>query len=175
MVINYRIEGGKMENTNKTEPTALQLLQAEVPADFYRIDLELFDRGQKLSAELLRLSLAGIAVVGFFLTNVLAKFPVNSECNTLKLSLSGAVLACVLSTLLSLLQAFFASGAMFHHIKAIKLTRLKDQSLNDALKETLSTKEAKHNSAHRLLIASAIFLVIAACLLGAAFIDWMYS
>lgn len=164
-----------MKNTNKSEPTALQLLQAEVPADFYQADLELFDHGQKLSAELLRLSLAGIAVVGFFLTNALAKIPANPECNTLKLSLSGAVLACVLSTLFSLLQAFFASGAMFHHIKAIKLTQLKDQALNDALKESISARDAKHNSAHWLLMASAIFLVIAACLLGAAFIEWMYS
>lgn len=164
-----------MKNTKKTEPTALQLMQAEVPADSYQADLELFDHGQKLSAELLRLSLAGIAVVGFFLTNALAKTPVNSECNTLKLSLSGAVLACVLSTLFSLLQAFFASGAMFHHIKAIKLTRLKDQSLNDALKDSINARDEKHDSAHLLLMASAIFLVIAACLLGMAFIKWTYS
>ncbi len=164
-----------MENTNKTEPTASLLLQAQVPADSYRIDLELFDRGQKLSAELLRLSLAGIAVIGFFLTNILAKFPANSESNTLKLCLSGAVLACVLSTLFSLLQAFFSSGSMFHHIKAIKLTQLGDQTLNDALKEALSAREAKLNTAHRFLMASGIFLVIAACLLGIAFIEWMYS
>ena len=167
------MKGCKMENTNSAEPTALQLLQVELHADSYRIDLELFDRGQKLSAELLRLSLAGIAIVGFFLTKILANFPAHLASNTLKLCLAGAVLACVLSTLFSLLQAFFASGAMFHHIKAIKLTQLKDQALNDALKETLSAREAKFKTAHWLLIASAIFLVIAACLLGTDFIEWM--
>lgn len=164
-----------MENANKTEPTALQLLQAEVPADSHRIDLELFDRGQKLSAELLRLSLAGIAVVGFFLTKISTDPSAHAASNALKLWLSSAVLACVLSTLFSLLQAFFASGAMFHHIKAIKLLQLEDQALNDALKGTLSVREKKFIAAHRLLMASAIFLVIAACLLGAAFIEWMYS
>jgi cytochrome b subunit of formate dehydrogenase len=164
-----------MENTNNTEPTTLQLLLAKVPADSYQIDLELFDRGQKLSAELLRLSLAGIAVVGFFLTSALAKTPVNSECNTLKLSLSGAVLACVLSTLFSLLQMFFASGSMFHHIKAIKQTQFDGQASNDALMESLNARKAKLKTAHQFLVASGMFLVIAACFLGAAFIKWMYS
>lgn len=164
-----------MENTNKSEPSASQLLQARAPADFYRIDLELFDRGQKLSAELLRLSLAGIAVVGFFLTNILAKLPANSASNTLKLCLAGAVLACVLSTLFSLLQMFFASGSMFHHIEAIKRTPLESQAPNDALKKSLNARETKFNTAHRFLMASGVFLVIAACLLGAAFIEWMYS
>lgn len=164
-----------MKNTNKTEPTALQLLQAKAPADFYRIDLELFDRGQKLSAELLRLSLAGIAVVGFFLSKILVDFPIYSANNTLKLSISGAVLACVLSTLFSLLQMFFASGSMFHHIEAIKQTQLEGQAPNDALMRSLNARKAKLNTAHRFLVASGMFLVIAACLLGAAFIEWMYS
>ena len=164
-----------MKTNNQTEPTALQLLQAKVPADLYQIDLELFDRGQKLSAELLRLSLAGIAVVGFSLTKILPNFSGHLASNTFKLCLSCAVLACVLSTLFSLLQAFFASGAMFHHIQAIKLTQINGQALiDDALKE-VSTRKAKHRSAHWLLIASSIFLLIAACLLGASLIEWMYS
>jgi cytochrome b subunit of formate dehydrogenase len=164
-----------MENTSKIKSIESLLVKTQVPVDSYRVDVELFDRGQKLSAELLRLSLAGIAVVGFFLTNILANSSAHSASNALKLYLSGAVLTCVLSSLFSLLQAFFASGAMFHHINAIKLTQLEDQALNDALKKSLSARTTKFNAAHRLLIASAIFLVIAACLLGMAFIEWMYS
>ena len=164
-----------MKNAIRTEPTALHLLQTKAPADFYRADFDLFDRGQKFSAELLRLSLAGIAVVGFFLTKILANFPIHSASNTLKLSLSGAVLACVLSTLFSLLQMYFASGSMFHHIEALKLAQIENQTLSDALKNTLSAREAKFNTTHRFLMASGIFLVIAACLLSFAFIEWMYS
>jgi hypothetical protein len=168
-------EGINMENTRKKEPIEMQLLQTQVPADSYRVDLDLFDRGQKLSAELLRLSLAGIAAVGFFLTKILSNISAHSASNTLKFCLSGAVLACVLSTMFSLLQTFFASGSTFHHIKAIKLKQLEDQSLSDALMKSLSLRDAKFRTAHRLLMASAIFLVIAACLMGTAFIEWMYS
>ena len=95
----------------------------------YKPDLELHDRSQAFSSQLLQLALGGIAVVGFLLAN----FPKGQLEHSLKdipvrVLFSGSVVAFALSVAAALLQRFYASGALFHHLQVIKLLMLGDAS-----------------------------------------------
>jgi hypothetical protein len=132
--------------------------------------LELHDRSQAFSSELLKLALGGIAVVGF----LLAHFPEKRLDRVLddavvRLLFSASVIAFALSGASALLQRFYASGAMFHHLHVIKLSLL-DESLAEAERDRhmlLRTRKFLH--AHALLKTAAWLLVVAALLVSIAF------
>jgi hypothetical protein len=50
-----------MPNSSRKHLSERDLLRIELPELRYQVDMKLFDHGQGLSAELLKLSLAGIA------------------------------------------------------------------------------------------------------------------
>lgn len=163
--------------TNHTHAALAQrLARLVVPADRYKADLELHDRSQQFSGELLKLALAGIAVVGF----LLAHFPKEQLDQTLKTGgfrwpLSASVVAFALSVAFALLHRFYATGANFHHLQAIKLLMLDDASLEKQVEDNLRIRTAKFMVCHRFLQAAAWFLVFAAALLAAAFIRLMFT
>lgn len=152
-----------------------QLGALEVPEIRYKADLELHDRSQAFSSELLKLALGGIAVVGFLLAN----FPESQLQQSLKdipvrVLFSASVVAFALSAAAALLQRFYAAGALFHHLQVIKLLLLGDTSPGSEVDMNISIRTTKFLQAHSLLKGAAILLVIAALLLSVAFTRMMF-
>jgi hypothetical protein len=104
----------------------------EVPDARYRADVELHDRYQQFSAELLRLSLGGIAAVGVVLGLLADKDTSQRALETLDVPLFegmliSALLALVIAAAAALLHRFYASDGLYHHLRAIKLLILIEQ------------------------------------------------
>ena len=174
--------------TTSSQPILSQI-KIEVPEDRYKSDLELHDRFQHFSAELLKLALAGIAVFGVFLT-LLGKTdtakPVQTALqSTSFLWLSVFCLICLGgSVICALVHRFMASDGMYHHLRSIKLLillekrdvnpqfpfeqREADVRLAVATDETVRNK--KFSVSEHFLRASAALLVAGSLLLGAAFL-----
>ena len=74
----------------------------------------------------------------------------------------------------ALLQRFYASGAMFHHLQVIKLLMLPESVSEEDVKENLVIRTAKFLRAHAFLKCAAWLLVTAALLLSVAFIRMMF-
>ena len=154
-----------------------KLAKLDVPEGHYKADLELHDRSQSFSSELLKLALAGIAVVGFLLANI-PKGPGPLEQTlkdtAVKVLFSAAVVAFALAVGAALLQRFYASGAMFHHLQVIKLLMLPESVSEHEVKENLSIRTEKFMRAHAFLKCAAWLLVTAALFLSIAFIRMMF-
>lgn len=90
----------------------------------YKSELEIIDRWQSFSAELLRLSLLGIAIFGFLYQQVLANFdaakysdvPIDSIKWLSKLS----VICFAVSTVCALIYRYGSTEAMMHFLRGIK-------------------------------------------------------
>jgi hypothetical protein len=152
-----------------------RLAELDVSETRYKADLELHDRSQSFSSELLKLALGGITVVGFLLAN----FPKGQLEQSLKdipvrVLFSATVIAFALSVAAALLQRFYASGAMFHHLQVIKLLMLKGGSHQSEVERNIHIRTAKFMRAHSLLKCAAWLLVVAALLLSIAFIRMMF-
>lgn len=92
----------------------------------------------------------GIAVVGFLLPLLpkSAAAPGTSD-GAFKLLLSSSVIAFALSASVALLQRFFASSGMFHHIKAMKFAfheLLKATALSIDVHSVITRRDESHNS-----------------------------
>lgn len=148
-----------------------ELLRIELPEARYKIDMILFDQGQNLSAELLKLSLAAIAVVGALLTMLTRPWP---DDLPFKLLIASSVVVFALSISLALLQRFYASSAMFHHIKAMKMAYTGSAALADAVEMELAIRLRQFSRAHLLLVGTALFLALGAIFLGGAFIRLLF-
>jgi hypothetical protein len=148
------------------------LLKINLQDAQYGVDLALFNDGKDLSAELLKLALAGIAVVG-----ALRSLPDRPWPDDLlfKILLSCSVIAFAASTGTALLQRFFASSALFHHIKAMKMASCDDAAIEQSVEAEVAIRLAQFGRAHVLLIATAALLVSGAALLGSAFIRLMFA
>lgn len=163
------------QDTPNYPVTESELLQIELAESLYRVDWELFEDGQSLAKELLKLSLAGIAVVGFLLP-LLPKLSPSAgfKDGIFKSLLSSSVIIFAASTAAALFQRFYASSAMFHHVRAMKLASRKESFLSHAIEKQIVIRSKKFACAHILLKATASFLFAGASLLGAAFIRLMF-
>jgi len=175
--------------TTSSQPLLSQV-KIEVPEARYKSDLELHDRFQDFSAELLKLALAGIAVFGIILSllgkNDTTK-PVQDSLrscsffwlSTFCLIFLGVSVAC------ALIHRFMASDGMYHHLRAIKLLILleeravnpqflfqeKEETIRLAVSSDEKFRTSKFTTSEHFLQASAIFLVAGSLLLGAAFLQ----
>lgn len=113
------------------------LSDTPLPRESYEIDLEVLDRYQSFSAELLRVSLLGLTGYGFLITTA-AGSGVAAPIHTVRYSLAiGAVLlaaaaACALG------HRYFSTDAIAHHVRRLRLQRFIDEhhsspSMQDAL------------------------------------------
>ena len=148
------------------------LLNSKLSDAQYRVDLALFNDGEDLSAELLKLALAGIAVVGALLSLPDRSWPDDLLFRGL---LSSSVIVFAVSAGLALLQRFFSSSAMFHHIKAMKTASCGDPALEHSVEAEVAVRFTQFRRAHLLLMATAFFLVSGAALLGGAFIRLLFA
>ena len=162
---------------------SLSGVKVEIPEERYRADLELHDRFQSFSAELLKLSFAGLAATGVSLA-----FLTNSHCDLISNNLvSGRLkyLAAVcllgfgLSSILALVHRFFASDGMYHHIRAIKLLIIVEnepaREFAEGIKKKAGEDEIVRNKKYSIsadaLRWSAVALVVGASALGGAFLS----
>lgn len=160
-----------MQTHDAPESLERRLGRIEVPESRYRADIDLHDRSMQFSAELVRMALAGIAVVGF----LVAHLPDHLQSvvfNTLRLKtlLSGGVIAFATSAGFALLHRFYAGGAAFHHLQVIKLLLLDDAEYTHELSREMGLRTRLFLRCHRFLTLASGLLVAGAGLLGAAFI-----
>ncbi len=151
------------------------LAKLDLPETRYKADLELYDRSQAFSSELLKLALAGIAVIGFLLAN----FPKERlehvlDDASIRILFCASVVAFALSVGLALLQRFQAGGAMFHHLHVIKLSSLEDAAAEAEISHHMRIREKRFMRAHALLKSTSCFLILAAVVVSVAFIRMMF-
>ncbi|MES2562392.1 MAG: hypothetical protein V4637_06640 [Pseudomonadota bacterium] len=161
----------------------------EIPDVRYKADMDLHDRFQNFSSELLRLSLAGIAVTGVFLTILTADKTAPVFVATIAswpfiASVGVALVGFGASVATALAHRFLASDGMFHHLRAIKLLILTEQPNSnyhvDVFSERAQIRAAaeadegirnrKFNRSEWYLYWSAALLVIGAVALAVGFI-----
>jgi hypothetical protein len=147
-----------------------RLGKVDLPETRYKADLSLHEHSLEFSSEVLKLGLAGIAVVGFLLANLdqPAQWLKNAAVRVL---FSASVVTFALSVVAALAQRFCASSSMFHHFQFLKLL-IVDETHAEVQKNR-EKRKARLQCASLLLMCATGFLVIAAAMLAAAFIRIM--
>jgi hypothetical protein len=163
--------------------------KVELPDDRYKSDMELHDRFQAFSSELLKLALAGIAVFGLFLT-LLGSNGTESSVLAAMRSNSFFILACsslvcfACSMALALVHRFLASDGMYHHLRAIKLLillenresnpnfdfALHESNVRVSVESDEDSRNRKFSKSEYALQTSALLLLVGATFLGIAFL-----
>lgn len=96
----------------------------DVDEAIYKADFQILDKYQGVSAEIVRLSLAGIAIYGFMLSNVVLKQETKAAAlETFKHdhNLFNAGILCLLAaTACSLAHKHFSTDCMTHHIRGLR-------------------------------------------------------
>lgn len=159
-------------------PTSQSIGEVTVPAEHYQVDLELLDRYQKFSSELLRLALAGIAVIGFLITNIIGDKGVagaGAPLTWFKIcAFVSAALLC-LSAAASLCHRYLATDGVYYHVKAIRLrllakhTNAGTQTGKEKLDEAVRNRKAIYQFSGRFLFAAATLLWAGVVILATAF------
>ncbi len=105
--------------------------------DAYKADLEILDRYQSYSSELIRLSLLGIGALAFFLTQVaLAHEPPSDLKDELAaLAFGISALLFTLSTACALSHRYHSTDGFASHIKAIRFATGKPPRATEAAME----------------------------------------
>jgi hypothetical protein len=149
-----------------------------VPEDRYKADFEMLSRFTAYSAEILRLSLGGIAVIGFLITGVTgAKDGFLSGAVSdggVKMLLAAAIIFLLVSTACVLGHMINAAGGMFEHIRAVRCWMLEENFPNSGHAAKARVYETTRNTdfkrSNLLQRASFFALALAASMMVAAFI-----
>ncbi len=125
-----------------------------VPEDQYRADVELLTQYQSYSAEIIRLSLLGIAGLAFFLVNLAASkdAPVQMRDAWAGLCLGISSLLFIMATACALSHRYHSADGLHYHIKAIRLARVPDNGAE--VKSASDTRNQIYSTAGRWLAAS---------------------
>lgn len=154
----------------------------EIPPERYMIDLELHDRYCQFSAELLKLSLAGVAAVGFFISTLTHQGNVNPILRSWWFSLPSmfSVICLAFSAGSALLHRYLAADGMFHHFRAMKyLTVIEscDPNIVDAraaIRRKIASDEATRNEEFKwcgwILFVSSVLVFLGAIALSVSLI-----
>jgi hypothetical protein len=172
-----------------TSARLLSGARIEVPDVLYKCDLELHDRFQTFSSELLKLALAGIGADGLFVS-LLAREGTNTQVVQALQSPAFLVfsalslLAFASSVLFALLHRFIASDGLYYHVRSMKALILLEEleanpSSDFVSKRTMllgrsdsdeQTRNQKLKNSEIFLQAGGIMLVVGAVLLGVVFV-----
>lgn len=101
-----------MEETQPVE-NFNQVRHYRVPEDMYKVDMEILTKYQGYSAELLRLSLAGLSVFGFLLTQEILT-------SSIKWFVIVSIVSFGVSAAFSLAHRFSSTKGLFYHIRSIR-------------------------------------------------------
>ncbi len=162
------------------DPRDRDLGEIENPA--FSHDLDLSDRYQNYSAEMLRLSLAGIAGIGFLIANVLVtslpKAP-NPPMPRVALSVTAPVfsgfasasLLCLgVSSAASLAHRYFATDSLSCHIIALRMILRGRPDDKDEVKKEKDLRDGRFDQSRWSLTVASSFLGLGAILLAMAFV-----
>ena len=101
-----------------------KIMYAKIEESMYKSELDIFDRWQSFSVELLRLSLLGIAIFGFLYQQVFADFdPVkkpNVPIGLIKSLSKVSVALFAASTVCALLYRYGSTEAMLHYLRGLR-------------------------------------------------------
>ena len=151
-----------------------------VPEENYKADLELMDRCQAYSAELVRLALLGVAGLSFLFVQLASS---QNLLRSLKdpvavLILSLSVLLFLLSTLFGLLHRYNCWEAFWSHVRSIRCIKVEPPRPEDARKSseyrnTILKRSSKYlwRSAILLWVGGILFVLGA----GRLVFKWLFS
>jgi hypothetical protein len=101
-----------------------EVMYAHIEEANYKSELEIFDRWQSFSVELLRLSLLGIAIFGFLYQQVFANFDSHKNPNVpialIKFLSQVSVALFAASTVCALLYRYGSTEAMLHYLRGLR-------------------------------------------------------
>ena len=151
------------------EELPLGLMQ--LPNNTFEHDLAVSNKYQSFSTELLRLSLLGIAAIGFLVANILAKDVPHSN-SYLKYSLSISLACLGLSAGCALLHGYASADAIAYQLGALRreVRRSKDKDDVNRAKEEKKKMWKSFRREIGLTIVSGIFLWLGAVALAISFI-----
>jgi hypothetical protein len=126
---------------------------------------------------MLKLALAGIAVVGFFLSSISERLQRELFTDPIFLTLLFvALIGFAFSVAFALLYRYNAGGAQFHHVDYLKIVTLncRNEFVENKSRTARKSREKKFFKLDFYTKFSATMLFFAACLLGSAFIKFMW-
>lgn len=150
----------------------------DIPGGSFEHDLSISDRYQSFSAEILRLSLLGIAGIGFLLANLFVKDSNNPSYKAfvssidIKWYLSASLICLGGAVGFALLHRYFSTDSIACHLRYIRFEKngLRDHEL--AVKEEKS-RNWGFSLSYWFLWCAALFLGAGAIFLAVAFIIWL--
>ncbi len=143
----------------------------DIPSEGLKHDWELLDRYQAFSAELVRMSLAGIAAVGFLVTALAGKeslLKISGVPPTSLVGIAVCLFALGLSAGTALAHRFVSSDSMAYHISLLRM-QLRGKADDDISKERLA-RNRRLKLSGTLLLVSGLSLSIGALALAVSFI-----
>ncbi|HCN28537.1 MAG TPA: hypothetical protein DIT64_07160 [Verrucomicrobiales bacterium] len=136
----------------------------DIPEDHLAVDFAVLEHYQKVSSELLRISLLGIPVVGYMATE--DKIPEGIFAHSGILISTIASLCCfALSASLALLHRYVSSDGMSDHIQLLRLEALGKMEGTDKIEKRRQKRNTAFKISSLALAFSAIFLALAAAAL----------
>lgn len=153
------------------------LSRVQIDEDLYKADFEITDRYQAFSTELLRLSLAGIAVFGFIYDRILTRLTTNQSVIPGFLSIKSlfglSILLFAISTIFAIAHRFLSSDSMAYQISYLRLgKRIEELNQEQLSVEELSLEKLRliqeKKAWHWRLKLCGMLLIISALSLGTA-------
>lgn len=161
-------------------PAAMRTLPdkylSEIPLEgnSYQVDLEVLDRYQSFSAELLRLALLCLAGFGFLISNVVfertdtgASAALLARCRDTQPILSLGALSLAAAAMCALGHRYFSTDSMAHHVRRLRLTRRLAElpaSERDELERIVGVESASLRKdldrCRKLLVGAIVMLVV---------------
>src|SRR2546423_1198667 len=147
--------------------------QNEVQIESVERDLEILDRYQAFSAEVLRVALLGIAAIGFLITNASAKEDqakatiVSLRNPGTKIFLCLALVALGCSVAFSLLHRFISTESIAYHTGMLRVVKKATADEDRIIKERLGRdKNFKRSTATIYIAAGALMFGAIALAVG---------
>ena len=166
---------------------------AEIPLDEeeYKPDLEVTDRYQKFSAELLRISLLAISIFGFLLKEAIFNKDLSARYSNTFISakywfVSGLV-ALVFAAAFALVHRFVSSDCIAYQIRYLRLKRVRDEALkntgerdagiswNSEMQDEKKDLKIRLKRGGRTLFAAAVALALGVVLIAIGFSITIFS
>lgn len=143
--------------------------KVELKENWYKADLELHDRYQSFSSELLKLSLAGIGVIGFIL-GYLQEQENGQQSEYFFWMIVFAGIAFSISLGGALLHKFTASKGLYYHIRALRL-RLGFPDSSESIIYAETQRDKLFKLSGKGFLISSIFLFVGGSLIVISFIN----
>lgn len=142
----------------------------DVPAEFYEADIVLLDRYQGFSAEIVRISLLGIAVLGFFLEKLVSKAPSVGSLTGLIIrgSLATGVVLFAAAACAGLLHRYYSADGIFYHLRAVRDFLIAERNETDRVLDSASKSKRRYRRSGQWLLAAGVLLAVGGVAIGLA-------